>query len=264
MICLAIGPVPLWDGDPPGGKTVAGPERDITDEKSDLIAGQRVARITGISVPTLTVYPAPPEKDTGTVVLVFPGGGYYVLAWDLEGTEVCEWLNTIGATAVLVKYRVPAPEGVPRHAPALEDAKKAIEMVRARASEWGISAKRVGVLGFSAGAHLSAALSTNYEKPEQRPDFAVLVYPGAIVPRNSKTIAPELKVTAETPPAFIVQSADDSVRVENSLAYYEALRAAKVPVEMHLYPSGGHGYGLRPSKHLVTTWPDRVADWLKK
>jgi acetyl esterase/lipase len=267
-------PIPLWKGEAPGNRGDMGPERDTTTENSDLIAGRRIMRIGNITAPALTVYRAPQNVNTGAAVLVFPGGGYRILAWDLEGTEICEWLNSIGVTGILVKYRVPAPQGVPRYAPALQDAQRAMGMVRARAKEWGIDPRRVGVLGFSAGAHLSAALSTNYsqrtyERVDEaddldcRPDFAVLIYPGGIVPRDSEKISPEIQVTANTPPAIIVQSTDDNVRVENSLAYYAALKSAKVPVEMHLYPSGGHGYGLRRSDHLVTTWPARVDDWMR-
>jgi acetyl esterase/lipase len=267
--------VPLWKTQAPGEKGDIGPERDTTTEKDNLVAGKRVARITNVSVPTLSVYRPAKDKVTGAAVIVFPGGGYRILAWDLEGTEVCEWLNSIGVTAVLVKYRVPAREGLPIHAPMLQDAQRAIGIVRSRASEWGIDTKRVGVLGFSAGAHLSAALSTNFEKRtydrvdaiddvDCRPDFAVLVYPGLLVPRTGgSNLGPELPVGPRTPPTFIVQTEDDGVRVENSLAYYAALKAVKVPVEMHLYPSGGHGYGLRRSEHVVTTWPARVEDWMR-
>jgi acetyl esterase/lipase len=267
-------PIPLWNGHPPGGTT--GPERDTTTEKDALVAGRRVMRIGGIAEPSLIVYPAPKNGNTGRGVLVFPGGGYRILAWDLEGTEVCEWLNRIGITGVLVKYRVPAPAGVAQYAPALQDAQRAMGIVRARAREWGLDPKQIGVLGFSAGAHLSAALSASAEKRtydrvdasddiDCRPNFAVLIYPGLIVPRNGgDKLQPEIAVTDRTPPTILVQTEDDPVRVENSLAYYTALKTAKVPVEMHLYPTGGHGYGLRPSEHLVTTWPARVEEWMRK
>ena len=280
-VCLAavlqaapIGPLPLWKGQAPGDDGKIGPERDTTTEKDALIAGRRVARITNVTVPTLTVYPPAENRSSGAAVLVFPGGGYRILAWDLEGTEICEWLNSIGVTGVLVKYRVPMREGQPRYVPPLQDAQRAIGMVRAHAKEWKIDPKRVGVLGFSAGAHLAAALSTNYDERRYprvdesdsqscRPDFAVLIYPGGVVPRDSDKLSSELRVTSGTPPTFLVQAEDDPVRVENSLAYYAALKAAKVPAEMHLYPSGGHGYGLRPSEHAVTTWPARAADWMR-
>lgn len=269
-----VGPIPLWNEPAPGVKTDIGPEHDTTTTKDNIVAGRRVARITNITVPTLTVYTPPKEKRNGAAVLVFPGGGYRILAWDLEGTEICAWLNSIGVTGVLVKYRVPAPPDVPRYLPPLQDAQRAMGIVRARAKEWGIDPQHVGVLGFSAGAHLSAALSTNYEKRRYeprdandsqscRPDFAVLIYPGGLVPRDSDKLSAELQVTSQTPPTFLVQAEDDPVRVENSLAYYVALKAAKVPTEMHLYPSGGHGYGLRASKHSVTTWPARAEEWMR-
>lgn len=270
-----IGPIPLWPGQAPGEKGNIGPEHDSTTDRDRIAGGRRVIRITNVAVPTLTVYLPPKDKQTGAAVLVFPGGGYRIVAVDLEGTEICAWLNSIGVTGILVKYRVPAREGLPRYLPPLQDAQRAMGMVRARSKEWGIDPQRIGVLGFSAGAHLSAALSTNFEKRAYdrlddadglscRPDFAVLIYPGGLVPRDSDQLSSELHVGANTPPTFLVQTEDDSVRVENALAYYAALKAAKVPVEMHLYPSGGHGYGLRPSKDAVATWPARAEEWMRR
>ncbi|HVX67986.1 MAG TPA: alpha/beta hydrolase [Bryobacteraceae bacterium] len=268
----ALPPVPLWKGQAPGDTGSIGPEHDTTTAKDGLVSGRRVMRITDITAPELTVYRPPKAKQNGSAVLVFPGGGYHILAWDLEGTEICEWLNTIGVTGVLVKYRVPAREGTRRTAP-LQDAQRALGMVRARAAEWGIDPKRIGVLGFSAGAHLSAWLSNNFEKRAYdrvdaaddvscRPDFTVLIYPGGLTAKDTEQLNPEFHPDAGTPPSFIVQTEDDGVRVENSLAYYRALKAAKVPVEMHLYPAGGHGYGLRASKNLVVSWPRRAAEWM--
>ncbi len=272
-VAAPMPPMPLWPGTAPGEKGTLGPEHDTTTAKDFLVAGKTVARITNVTAPTLTVYRA--AKPNGAAVLVFPGGGFNILALDLEGTEVCDWLNSIGVTAVLVKYRVPAREGLPRYLPPLQDAQRAMGIVRAHAADWGIDAARVGVLGFSAGAHLSAELSTHFDKRiydrldtsddlSCRPDFAVLIYPGGLLPPKSDTMSQEIQVTANAPPTFIAQTEDDGVRVENSLAYYAALKAAKVPVEMHLYPSGGHGYGLRPSKHGVTTWPARVEEWMQR
>jgi acetyl esterase/lipase len=265
-----IGPIPLWKGTAPGDKGTLGAEYDTTTDKDNMIAGRRVARITNVATPTLTIYPA--AKAAAPAVLVFPGGGYRILAWDLEGTEVCDWLNSIGVTCVLVKYRVPARESQPPYVAPLQDAQRAMGMVRARAQEWKIDPKRIGVLGFSAGAHLSAALGANFEKRSYdrvdeaddsscRPDFTILIYPGGTV-RDGK-LAPEVQPRADTPPTFLVQTEDDPVHVESSLAYFAALKEVKVPAEMHLYPSGGHGYGLRPSALAVTTWPARAADWLR-
>jgi len=267
-----IGPIRLWKGTAPGDTVVLGSEHDTTTDKDRKVEGRRVMRITDVSVPTLTVYPAAKAGAPGPAILVFPGGAYRILAWDLEGTEVCEWLNSTGVTCVLVKYRVPARQGRPNYAAPLQDAQRALGMVRTRAREWGIDPQRIGVLGFSAGAHLSATLGANFEKRTYdhvdeaddatcRPDFSLLIYPGGVV-RDGK-LGAETQPLANTPPTFLVQTEDDPVQVENSLAYYAAAKAAKVPVEMHLYPAGGHGYGLRPSALEVTTWPARAVDWLR-
>jgi acetyl esterase/lipase len=184
-------------------------------------------------------------------------------------------LNSLGVTAVLVKYRVPRREDRERYAAPLQDAQRALGMVRHRATELGIDPERIGVLGFSAGGHLAAALSTNhasrtYEPMDAadavscRPDFTVLVYPGYLVVREEgDRVSPELEVTEKTPPTFLVMAQDDGVRVENVLFYYLALKRAGVPSELHVYATGGHGYGLRRTGELVTTWPDRVADWMR-
>jgi acetyl esterase/lipase len=268
-------PIPLWPKQAPGEKGDLAPERDTSGPKSDLVAGRSVIRLGNVSVPTLTVYRPAKEKNAGSAVLVFPGGGYSILAMDLEGTEICEWLNSLGVTAMLVKYRVPARPGQPRWTAPLQDAQRAMGMVRQRARDLGIESDRIGVLGFSAGGHLAAALSTNYAKRTYepvdeadaiscRPDFSLLIYPAYLtVKEQGDRVASELNITNETPRTFLVQAEDDGVRVETSLFYYAALRNAKVPAEMHLYPVGGHGYGLRPSDKLVTTWPKRAEEWLR-
>jgi acetyl esterase/lipase len=267
--------IPLWPNGAPGEKGDIGVEADTTKPNGDLVAGRRVIRLGNVSVPTLAVYQPDPAKKTGAAVVVFPGGGYNILAMDLEGTEVCEWLNSIGVTGVLVKYRVPARKGLPRYAAPLQDAQRALGLVRAHAAEWGIDPHRVGVLGFSAGAHLSAALSNNYEsrvypaldtadQANCRPDFAVLVYPGGLNQRETADkLGPEVTPSAKTPPTFLVQAEDDPVRVENSLLYFQALKTAKVPAEMHLYAKGGHGYGLRATENPVTRWPALVEAWMR-
>ena len=267
--------VALWPGAAPGETGEIGPERDTTAEDGDLVAGQRVIRLGDVSEPSLSIFRPPPEIDTGAAVLVCPGGGYYILAYDLEGTEVCSWLNSIGITGILLKYRVPARPGPDRHAAAPQDAQRAMGIVRHRAGEWGIDPSRIGVLGFSAGGHLAASLSNHqgartYPRVDEaddvscRPDFAVLVYPGYLTVReDGDRIAPDLRITSNTPPTFLVMAQDDPVRVENVISYAGALRKAQVPFELHVYPSGGHGYGLRPSGHAVTTWPARAAEWMK-
>ncbi len=268
-------PLDLWPNTAPGEKGDIGEERDMTKPTENLIAGKRVIRLGNVTKPTLTVYKPAPDKDTGAAVVVCPGGGYHILALDLEGTEVCEWLNSIGVTGVLLKYRVPKREGLPRHVPALQDAQRALGIVRQRAKEWRVDPARIGFLGFSAGAHLTAALSGDHQVRSYpavdeadslscKPDFSILIYPGGLTLKNEgDKIAPELKISTNLPPAFIAMSADDPVRVENAMFYALALKDAKVPVDLHLYATGSHGYGLRPSSELVTTWPGRVEEWMR-
>jgi acetyl esterase/lipase len=269
--------LPVWPGAAPpaaSGTPASSPaEADMTTAKDNLIAGRPVVRLGNVSVPTLTLY-TPSGKKTGAAVVVFPGGGYNILAIDLEGTEVCDWLNSVGVTCVVLKYRVPNTGPYPKSAAALQDAQRAMGLVREHATEWGIDPKRVGVLGFSAGAHLAAALSTHYDqrlydpidaadKLSCRPDFAVIVYPGylALADKNFAANA-DINPTADTPPTFIVQAEDDPVHVENALVYFQQLKNAKVPAELHIYAKGGHGYGLRRTELPVTTWPQAVETWL--
>ena len=275
MLAETAAPVPLWPGAAPGEEGGIGEEADTTRPGDALVGGRPVIRVGNVSRPTLTVYRPAKEKDTGAAVIVFPGGGYRILAMDLEGTEVCTWLNSLGVTGVLVKYRVPARPETPRHAAPLQDAQRALGLVRHRAAAWGIDPQRIGVLGFSAGAHLAAALSNNFESRSYepvdeadrvncRPDFALLLYPGLIVTRERPDqLGPELPVTADTTPAFLAQAEFDGVGVENSMFYYLALKKAKVPAEMHLYPGAGHGYGLRDTQSPVNAWPRRAEEWMR-
>lgn len=264
----------LWPHGAPGAQANSAPEADTTTAKDNLVAGKPVIRLGHVSTPTLTVY-ASRQKNGGAAVVVFPGGAYQILAMDLEGTEVCDWLTDVGITCVLVKYRVPNSGPYPKSPAALQDAQRALGMVRFHASEWHIDPNRIGVLGFSAGAHLSAALSTHFDQrlydpvdtADQvscRPDFAVIVYPGYLA-LAEQNFAPnsEINVTEKTPPSFIVQAEDDPVHVENSTVYFLALKNAQIPAEMHLNASGGHGYGLRPSELPVTAWPKLVETWLR-
>lgn len=264
----------LWPHGAPGAQSNAGAEVDTTTAKDRLVAGKPVIRLGNVSTPTLTVY-SPKQKNTGAAIVVFPGGSYHILAIDLEGTEVCDWLNSAGITCVLVKYRVPDSGPYPKSSAALQDAQRALGIVRTHAAEWHIDPARIGVLGFSAGAHLSAALSTHFEqrlydaideadKVSCRPDFAVIVYPGYLA-LSEQNFAPnaEIHVTEKTPPSFIVQAEDDPVHVENSTVYFLALKNANVPAEMHLYANGGHGYGLRRTELPITEWPKLVETWLQ-
>ncbi len=269
-------PIPLWPEQAPGEKGDIGAEIDTSKPTDKEVGGRRLIRLGNVSQPTLTIFSPPKDKDTGAAVIVCPGGGYNILALDLEGSEVCEWLNSIGVTGVLLKYRVPKRAGLEKHTAALQDAQRAVGVVRSRAAELGLDPKRIGILGFSAGAHLAATASNNYEKRTYppidaadeascRPDFSLLIYPAYLTIKDqADKIAPELPVNAQTPPTFIVMTQDDGIRVETAMFYSLALKNAKVPCELHVYPSGGHGYGLRPSEHTVTTWPQRAAEWLGK
>ncbi len=265
--------LPLWPNGAPGTPSNPAPEVDTTTAKDNLIAGKPLVRLGNVSSPTLTLY-LPHHNNTGAAVVVFPGGGYHILAIDLEGTEVCDWLNSAGIACILVKYRVPGSGPYPKSPAALQDAQRALGIVRSRAAEWHIDPRRIGVLGFSAGGHLAAALSTHFEKRlydpidaadglSCRPDFAVIVYPGYLALTDQNFAAnPDIQITAQTPPSFIVQAEDDPVHVENAVVYFLALKKAKVPAELHVYAEGGHGYGLRRTALPVTTWPQSVETWL--
>jgi acetyl esterase/lipase len=270
--------LPVWPGAAPGAPATMAPERDMTTAKDNLIAGKPLIRLGNVVTPTLTFY-APhalggPAPAIAPAVVVFPGGGYNILAIDLEGTEVCDWLNEAGYACILLKYRVPGTGPYPKSAAALQDAQRAMGLVRQHAAEWKIDPKRVGVLGFSAGGHLAAAISTHFEKRlydpidaadklSCRPDFAVVVYPGYLA-LSEMNFAPnaDINPTANTPPTFIVQAEDDPAHVENAVVYFLALKNAKVPAELHIFAEGGHGYGLRKTKLPVTHWPGLVEGWL--
>ena len=232
--------VNLWPSTPPDATPSAGPEYDATTAKDNLIAGKPLVRLGNVSTPTYTLY-APQGENTGAAVVVFPGGGYSILAIDLEGTEVCDWLTTKGITCILVKYRVPNTGPYPKSAAALEDAQRAVGLVRQHAAEWKIDPNKIGVLGFSAGAHLAAALSTHYDKrlynpidaADQlscRPDFAVIVYPGYLANADKDFAAnPEINPTSNTPPSIIIQAEDDPVHVENAIVYFHATQKSQSP-----------------------------------
>jgi acetyl esterase/lipase len=265
--------IPMWPRGAPGATQNPAAEADTTTSKDNLIAGKPLVRLGNVSNPTITVY-QPTTKPTGAAIVVFPGGGYHILAMDLEGTEVCDWLTSSGIACVILKYRVPDSGPYPKSSAALQDAQRAVGLVRSRAEEWHIDPHRIGVLGFSAGAHLAAALSTHFEQRlydsvddadsvSCRPDFAVIVYPGylAIAEQNMAPNA-EIHPTEKTPPSIIIQAEDDSVHVENATVYFLALKNAKVPAELHIYAEGGHGYGLRPTNLPVTHWPKLVETWL--
>ncbi len=266
----------LWPETPPGETKALGPEHDTSKPGEGLVAGKDLIRLANVSQPTLEVRRPAADKDTGAAVLVCPGGGYNILAMDLEGTEICDWLNSIGVTGVVLKYRVPRREGRAPHAAPLEDAQRAMGIVRSHAGEWGLDPHRIGVMGFSAGGHLAATLSNQYtnrtytaidsvDAVSCRPDFTLLIYPAYLTdPKSGDVVNPELPVTSATPPTFVVIAQDDPVRVENALGYVGALQKSKVPMELHVFPTGGHGYGLRKTAEPITGWPSIASVWLER
>ena len=229
--------------------------------------------VADVSEPTITFYPAPEDNNSGATIIVNPGGGFRVLAYDLEGTEVCERFNTYGINCVLLKYRVPRRKDLPKHVPPLQDLQRAIAYTRAHATEWNIDENKIGVMGFSAGA-LTAAIACNsfneltypavdkIDETNIRPDFSMLIYPAYLDGENF-SVAPQLNVSKETSPTFLVQTQDDHKLLNSSIFYYYALKEARVSVAMHLYPTGYHGYGVRDTGHLVNEWPERAISWLK-
>ena len=267
---------PIWPGTPPDL---------VPDPKPESCCS------TDVSRPTMTVY-APKGPNTGVAIIVFPGGGYQVLAMDLEGTEICDWLTSRGITCVLLKYRVPDSGPTKKHGrryyppvqTALQDAQRTLGLVRKRAAEWRVDPHKVGVIGFSAGGHLVAAVSTHFAQRTYRPvdaadalscrpDFAIAIYPGHLwahededhATRNQQDLGlrPDIRVRPDTPPTFLLQAENDDVDgVEQSLAYYVALKEAGVPTEMHLYAKGGHAFGLRATNLPIGQWPELVEQWL--
>ncbi|MGI8989124.1 MAG: alpha/beta hydrolase [Bryobacteraceae bacterium] len=266
--------MPIWPGTPPDAQFGPPANTETMPEPGE---------VDNVSRPTMTVY-SPKSNNTGAAVVVFPGGGYYVLAIDLEGTEVCDWLTSKGITCVLLKYRVPNSgmhgdgrrQIKPKAPMALEDAQRTVGLVRFRAAGYHIDPRKIGVLGFSAGGHLAADISTHFNKrlyPDAdaadnvscRPDFAVALYPGHLwISKQRFELNPDIPVGRQTPPTFLLQAENDPVdSVNNSLVYYIALKNAGVPVEMHLYAEGKHAFGLRPTKFPITRWPALVEAWLR-
>ena len=260
-------PIPLWDGVAPGEKGDIGPEK--AEKKGDGIE-----RTSNVSAPTLQVFPAPADTANGAAVLVCPGGGYNILASEHEGTEVCKWLNANGVTGVLLKYRVPRRKGLAKHHAPLQDAQRAMGMIRSKAKEWKIDPKKVGVLGFSAGGHLATMTLVNPERTYPmdetldggscRPDFGILIYPAYQLDEKDKdALAPEIKLDGTCPPVFIAVSSDDNWASSSARLYLE-LQRLKVPVEMHAFAQGGHGFGITKKKELpVASWPELAAQWMR-
>ncbi len=269
-----LAPINLWPGQPPGDKAELPPEQDTTGADGRAVGGKSVVRLGNVSKPTLTIYPAAAEKATGAAVIICPGGGYNILAYDLEGEEVAQWLNSIGVTAGLLKYRVPKRPDRERYDAPLQDAQRALGLLRSRAGDLKLNAKRIGIMGFSAGGHLSAVACAagskrTYEKIDAadetscRPDFLMLIYPAYLVKTDFPVLAPEVMVGPESPPAFLVHAGNDPIPVAGTVNYYLALQQAKVSAELHVYAEGGHGYGLRRTADPITGWPELAEKWLR-
>lgn len=261
----------VWPGKVPGETGKIDAEK-IVEPK----AGEKstVKQITNVTQPTLTVFRSEKEKDCGVAVVIAPGGGYNILAWDLEGEEVAAWLNTLGVTGIVLKYRVPRRPDDPKNIFPQQDAQRAVSLVRSKAQEWGLDPKRIGMLGFSAGGHLTAMTAANFDKRTYepiddvdkvscRPDFAVLIYPGGLLEKGKDQLVPELRISKEYPPTFLAHAGNDGVSPQNSVQLFLALKKAGVPAEMHIYADGGHGFGLRPSAKPCSTWPKRCVEWLR-
>ena len=273
--------VEIWPGEAPEETGQIGPERTRMSPKLDhkqVEVTEQTRLITDVTKPTLTIYRPAKEADTGTAVLICPGGGYWDLYWQLEGEEVAAWLNSIGVTGIILKYRVPRrpdePKGEPARRP-LQDAQRAVSLVRSKAGEWKLHPQRIGIVGFSAGGHLAIATATGFEKrtyePRDdvdniscRPDFAIAVYPGYLKPKDKDELAPGLHVPPGTPPIFLAHGGADIISPpEHSVLMYLALRRAGIPAELHIYASAAHDFGVRPSEHPCSTWTKACAAWLR-
>lgn len=260
--------ISLWKGLPPGASPATKPELELPlDPKSP-----EVTRLTDVSQPALILYRPAPEKANGCAVLICPGGGYNILAMKHEGTQVAEWLNTLGITAAVLKYRCPSPPGQPRHLLPLQDAQRAMSLLRKEAGSWSIDPDRIGVLGFSAGGNLAAWLmcegnrraeagESKEAEPSCRPNFGLLIYPAYLV--DSKGPVPAVREEEKPGEAFFVHADDDKLSSEGSAQFYLGLKKAGVPAELHIFAEGGHGFGMLRTGKPVDEWPRRAAEWLE-
>jgi acetyl esterase/lipase len=273
--------VALWPDKAPEEPGTIGAERVRMSPKLDrkqVEVTEPTRLITDVTKPTLTVYRPAKDRDTGTAVVICPGGGYWNLYWQLEGEEVAAWLNSLGVTGIILKYRVPRrpdePKGEPARRP-LQDAQRAIRLIRSKAREWGIAPDRIGMVGFSAGGHLAAATATSFakrtyqpidalDKISCRPDFAILVYPGYLKAKDKDELAPGLSVPKGTPPMFLAHGGDDLISSPlHSVVMYHALKRAGVPAELHIYAGAAHDFGVRRSDRPCSTWTQSCAAWLR-
>lgn len=266
----------LWPGPPPGDVGIQGKENSRVYESK--ILGGPTRLITNVSRPAIAVYPPAQDTNTGTAMIICPGGGYHDLFWELEGEEVAAWLNSLGMTGIILKYRVPRRPGDVRGEPPrgpLLDAQRAVSLVRSRAAEWRIHPRRIGMVGFSAGGHLALATATSFpqrayepidavDQVSCRPDFAVLCYSGYLKAKDKDDIAPGIRIPADSPPIFLAHSSDDEISSpEHSVFMYLALRRAKVPAELHVFATGDHDFGVRQNEKLPSSWTRLCVNWLR-
>ncbi len=270
---VAIEPIEmkLWPNIVPGEANFKLPD---SNPSATAPRNDGITRIAIVTEPTMTIYQTTNADANRPAVLVCPGGGYNILAYDLEGIEIAQWFNSIGVTAVVLKYRVPRRDVDTPHAAPLQDAQRALRLMRQNASQWNINPEAVGILGFSAGGHLAVMAGTHWDDetyPQQdeadelncRPDFLIPIYPAYLGDEKvAGPLSPLVRVTKETPPTFIVVTDDDSIRGINAAMLYVESKKASVPAELHIYTKGGHGYGLRPSANPVHSWPQRCQEWL--
>jgi acetyl esterase/lipase len=266
--------VKLWPGAPPGYQPPAGEEGDKSKPSDRGVEGKPVIRIGNVSQPAIEVFLPPEDRRSGAAMVICPGGGFNILAWDLEGTEVAQWLNGQGIAAFVLKYRVPTNAHSVNWEPPAQDAQRAIRWVRSKAAEMKLDKEKVGILGFSAGG-CTAARATLHQSPNlyeaidkvdeesAKPNLTVLIYPAYLVNKESKLLE-DIKVDATTPPMFLAYAFDDPVRPENAIEFYAALKRAGVASELHLYDTGGHGYGLRKGSNPAASWADRCGEWLTR
>lgn len=286
LICFAVQAVAadpivvdLWPGKTPGDIGIPGEEKSRI-HNSPIVGPTKL--VTNVTKPTLTVYQPPREKNTGTAMVICPGGGYWDLFWDLEGEEVAAWLNANGMTGIILKYRVPRrpgeTRGEPPPGPQL-DAQRSMSVVRSRAAEWGINPDRIGMIGFSAGGHLAFATATNFEQRlydridaaddvSSRPNFAVLCYSGFLKAKDKDEIRADLRIPSGTPPILLAHASDDNEKAggsnaENSAIMYVALKRASIPAELHIYATGDHDFGVRDNEKLPSSWTRLCLNWLR-
>ena len=266
--------IKLWATDPPGAERNLGPERDMSKPGERKKAGRPVIRLGNVATPQLHVFHAPEDVANGSAVVICPGGGFHILAWDLEGTEVAQWLNTIGVTAIVLKYRVPTSKLEPKWDLPVQDAQRAISYVRAKAKSWNLKTNQIGILGFSAGGKTAAITAYNKKRRYQietdedkfscQPNFSILVYPAWLADEQNQLLAENVPLD-DAPPTFMVHAFDDFVHLRSCIELMRKLKQVKVPSELHIFDAGGHGYGLRKLESKpVTRWADLCEAWLRR